>query len=503
MEGRLAAGVTKSISRLERESASMEVMLDQYVFRRDGGAKRFPGNNTTAMAHTCIGVPFSVCVDLAPAPAISRFYLQWPGGPKPEAGRFCQIVAAHRGLLLLRFTSLFKSKTSPQDLQCADDYFVYTPVVSFGKPSLAHLPAWLSEKDREFYLRRQRERKEENIWKSRRTSSLFAEEDTPEVRRAEALTRERHEEQLALGVDVDQDIEPSSLIAENLGLVCSEDGDRFIVAELHRLYKTAMDQSGVYLAELSMFRSSDDGGPSSSWELKQLPVDYHPGLHCFEPQAVVPFDSCLCWVNYRRGMILAHDVLEHKSPKLSYVALPRSFTRSHLLEYERMHRGVCATDGGRLLKLVDVVSNNQQCLYEISFAIVTYTLTKTKDGCMEWARDAATPMTDKELWGLKAPAPVPHEVPMLPLVSMDKPHIIHFLLSELTDNIDTLTLVTVDMDDRTVLSVRPYIKGEQELCGEDADLARARSSFLEPFLPAEFPWFRYFLYTYIHLCQFY
>jgi hypothetical protein len=46
-------------------------------------------------------------------------------------------VAAHRGRFLLRFASLFKSKTSPQDLQCADDYFVYTPVIPGGKPSLA------------------------------------------------------------------------------------------------------------------------------------------------------------------------------------------------------------------------------------------------------------------------------------------------------------------------------------------------------------------------------
>jgi hypothetical protein len=42
----------------------------------------------------------------------------------------------------------------------------------------------------------------------------------PEVRWVEALLREKHEEQqMALGVDVDQDIEPSSLIPENLGLV--------------------------------------------------------------------------------------------------------------------------------------------------------------------------------------------------------------------------------------------------------------------------------------------
>ena len=94
IKGRLAADVKESMN--QRGRASMEVMLDQFVFRRDGGAKCFPLNATTtaASAHTCIGVPFGVCVDLAPAPAISRFYLQWPGGPKPEAGRHCQIVAA-------------------------------------------------------------------------------------------------------------------------------------------------------------------------------------------------------------------------------------------------------------------------------------------------------------------------------------------------------------------------------------------------------------------------
>lgn len=178
------------------------------------------------------------------------------------------------GRLLLRFTSLFKSKTSPQDLQCADDYFLYTytPVVPGGKPSLARLPAWLREEDKELYLRTQQERKKvENMWKSCRPSSHSAEE-TPEVRWVDALLREEHEEQMALGVDVDEDIEPSSLIPENLGLVCSEDGDRFVVAELHQLYKTTNDE-GVS-AELSLFRS--DGGGPSSLEIKHLPLDYHP-----------------------------------------------------------------------------------------------------------------------------------------------------------------------------------------------------------------------------------
>ncbi|RLM61842.1 hypothetical protein C2845_PM14G21080 [Panicum miliaceum] len=104
-------------------------------------------------------------------------------------------------------------------------------------------------------------------------------------------------------------------------------------------------------------------------------------------------------------MILADDVLEHKSPKLYYVVFPRVPPTG----CEDMHRGVCATDGGRLLKFVDVVANNQQRRNDTIF---TYTLTKTEAGRMEWVMDAAAPMTAKERWGLEAPAPVPHEVPM-------------------------------------------------------------------------------------------
>ncbi|RLN03250.1 hypothetical protein C2845_PM13G25590 [Panicum miliaceum] len=256
------------------------------------------------------------------------------------------------------------------------------------------------------------------------------------------------------GVDVDQDIEPSSLIQENLGLVCSEDGDRFVVAELHQLDKTTTNDKGV-LAELTMFRS-DGGGPSSSWELMHLPLDYHPGMRCFGPQAVVPFGSCLCWVDYRLGMILADDVLQHKSPKLYYVPFPPVASK----------RPGGASD---------------------TFTISTYTLTTTEAGRMGWEKDAAVPpMTAEELWGLEALAPVPHEVPLFPLASMDRPEIIRFQLSEWYDYVDTVTLVTIDMIARTVVSVRPYIKGEQELHGEDADLAEARSSLLQPFLPAEF-----------------
>lgn len=90
------------------------------------------------------------------------------------------------------------------------------------------------------------------------------------------------------------------------------------------------------------------------------------------------------------------------------------------------------------------------------------------------------------MWGLKAPGPVPHEVPMFPIVCQDKPQIVHFQLSECTDYIDTVTLVAIDMRDRAVVSVFTHIKGEQELHGEDAHVAGARTRLPQPFLPATF-----------------
>ena len=154
---------------------------------------------------------------------------------------------------------------------------------------------------------------------------------------------------------------------------------------------------------------------------------------------------------------------------------------------EDMHRGVCAVDGGSRLKFIDVVASSKRLgAASDTFTISTYTLTTMEAGRMGWDKDVVAPMTAEEVWPLKAPTPVPHEVPLFPLASMDRPEIIHFQLSECTDYIDTVTLVTIDMIARTVVWVHPYIKGEQELYDEDADLAVARSSLQQPFLLVEF-----------------
>ncbi|CAO2170005.1 unnamed protein product [Urochloa humidicola] len=494
--GELVGGKEESMNWARGSTTTMEVMLDRFVFRRDG-AKTFPENETTARSCTCIGVPFRVSVGLNAPPAISHFYLEWPRGPKPEAGPTCHLVAAHRGCVLFRLTSLVKSKTFPQHLLYPDDYFVYWPAATVDcpfwcRPFLARLPTWIRPKPKADPVRqeekkadpvRQEKEEEKKCDSDSDESDLEDIVPTKEMEWAERLIRKKHEEEMALGVDVEHEVVRSSLVVENVGLLCEGD-DGFVVAEL----QLATSSIHRVSAELALFRSSNGVG---QWELKQrLPVDYRKsrdstGMRRFWPQAVVPFgSSCLCWVDYRRGMIIG-DVIE-QSPKLSYIPFPpMAPTRC-----EDMHRGVCTTDGGSTLKFVDVVANKQQQRPRDNntFTIFTYTLKKAAEGGrMRWEKDTVAPMMAEELWGLKTPSPIPHEVPLFPVVSMEKPQILHFLLSECTDYIDTVTLVTVDMDARTVMSVCPYIKGEQELHGEDADLAEARTSLLQPFLPAQFP----------------
>jgi hypothetical protein len=81
---------------------------------------------------------------------------------------------------------------------------------------------------------------------------------------------------------------------------------------------------------------------------------------------------------------------------------------------------------------------------------------------------------------------------MFPLVSMDDPNTVHFMLSEELSGdqkIRKVSVVTVDLVTEMVNSVVPYIKGDEELNGEDADMVKEKSHLLKSFLPSEFPKF--------------
>lgn len=468
----------------------MEVMLDRFVFRCDHGAtRRFPENETTASGSTRIGAPFRACIDTAAPPTISRFYLEWPGGPDPEASRSSDLVAAHRGCVLLRLTSFVRSKTTPQRLVFPDDYFFYRPggCGSSSPPSLTRLPTWIRP-----------EEPDADPACVHCGGGLVVEEEEAEVEPetrtgAEVLTEgklwlqrvllQMHEEEMALGVDVEEEVVRSSLVGANVGLVCRRDSDEYVVAHL----QPYMSNNKVS-AELCVLRGGG-AAAATQWDVTRLPVSYSKrrggsrGLELISLHATVPFGDRLCWIDYSQGMIVG-DVLEPQNPELYFLPFPPVPRRG----LEQMRRGVSATDGGRSLKFVDVVIHTGMMPPTTSFTIYVYALTAAaEDGGMMWELDAdAKPMTCEELWGLEAPAPIPHEVPLHPLVRMDEPHVLCFMLAECTDYVDTITLVTVDMESRKVLSVYPYTKGAQDLDGEDADLAEEKSNLPVPFFSVEF-----------------
>ncbi|KAK3122403.1 hypothetical protein QOZ80_8BG0669100 [Eleusine coracana subsp. coracana] len=297
---------------------------------------------------------------------------------------------------------------------------------------------------------------------------------TKEMEWAEKVTREQYEKKLALGVDADHEVVRSSLVMESIGFLCSEGGAEFIMAELLLDRRNNRKVS----AEISLLHSG-----TCEWvHMPGLPIQCNKydsaALHCFCSQSTVPFGDCLCWVDYRTGIIIGKAMLE-QTPNLSYIRFPR-MNPSRLGDDLR---SVCATDGGNSLKFIDIIVNNQP--RSTGFTILVYKLITTEDGCMKW--DKETSMTSTEMWELEAPGRIPHEaVPMFPLMSLDEPHIICFQLVECTDYIDTVTLVSIDMSARSVVSVFTHIKGEQELHGQDADVAEARTLLPLPFLPVTF-----------------
>jgi hypothetical protein len=98
------------------------MMLDPFVFRRDDDAGSFPDEADAqffrAHGSTSCGDVITVGLHIREPPAISRLYLQWPGGPDPKKGSSCDIVTAHGNLLFFFemgtfINQIFDSYTRP------------------------------------------------------------------------------------------------------------------------------------------------------------------------------------------------------------------------------------------------------------------------------------------------------------------------------------------------------------------------------------------------------
>ncbi|CAM0955182.1 unnamed protein product [Alopecurus aequalis] len=431
------------------------MMLDRFAYRRDDDDNehgwRFPDESTAplrATSSTSPGKPFDVAILHAEPPAVSRLYVRWPGGPRGKYGSGTVLMAAHRDLLLLQLVSM--------ERQITHDHFVCiassdpVPRIELKRLPICTIPMVIPPSP----------------------CLCCEEEDTEET------TMQR------------------VFFPNTVGIVrgCEEE---FAVAQLTMLAEIP-GASRAMEAEVCVLRSrvsaADDDG---MWEVQRIPIRHETwecsALKNWATDAVITFNNYICWISYYAGGILFYDVFA-ETPSIFYLKLPTGNRPTTTRErgFLEVNRSVCVTGvGGDLLKYTSVVRHDQRLCGPLEprtgYTIVTDTLSITESGAIKCFNDRV--VTSHNLWCYNTSECLPRQALMYPLVSMDNPSIVHYLVSEEGDKIDKVSMVTLDMITKKVTSIVPYIKGEEDLCGQDADMVREKSHLLTSFLPSEFPKF--------------
>lgn len=437
------------------------MMLDRFVFHRDDeeeGSPFLDGSKAPlrASSHTSLGKKFDILFLLAEPPAISRFYMQWPDGTKSEDAKGTELVAAHRDLVLFRQTS-FGRLGKDGRLPIIQDHFICVASCE-TKPSLQLKRLPVCNKPMIF-------RFEEG------------EEKTVSLQRV--------------------------FLPHTVGLIQGHGGSveaEFAVAQLAMV--SEIPGTLKMEAEVCVFRSLVSGNDcDGKWDVRKIPIDHkedeHKELYYWSTDAVIRFNSYICWINYYRGGMLAYDVLE-ENPKILYVRLPivdRPRSSAQGKAFYEVNRSVCTTIEmskkgikNSVLKFTDVIRSDGELFGPLgkgsSFTIHSYTLSSL-DG--SWDELAA--ITSEELWALNRRIGLPRDILMFPLVSMLDSNMAYFLVSESAEEENSkVSLVTIQLSTKKVLAVDPYISREEgSPSGPDADMIEEKSHLLRSFISSRFP----------------
>uniref|UniRef100_A0A8R7P713 DUF1618 domain-containing protein n=1 Tax=Triticum urartu TaxID=4572 RepID=A0A8R7P713_TRIUA len=288
---------------------------------------------------------------------------------------------------------------------------------------------------------------------------------------------------------------------DTIGIYCGRDD--FTVLQLAKFCVSA--RNSVMGAELCVFRSplcttdgSHDNVAEGKWEILTLPIQHtkeeFTDLTRWSTDATIVSNDRVIWVDYHQGGILSykpcHDALETRPRRIIYYSrLPinnRPWDSSPSGETHEMCRSLCvAGKEGDLLKFVDVARDDGTFFGPLdpysSFTITCHARASSEDNV--WHKEAViTSQTFRRLAAHKRLLPY-NCVPMFPLVNRDEPDLIHFIVCEPRDNVDKLSVVVIDIIKEAIVSVSPYIQGEEDLSGKDADMVRHRCRLLQSFLP--------------------
>ncbi|CAL4989299.1 unnamed protein product [Urochloa decumbens] len=258
-----------------------------------------------------------------------------------------------------------------------------------------------------------------------------------------------------------------ALYNDTTGLLCRGEDDELVVAEL-RAVEVGERRSKKKVPKLLMLRSGE-------WIVVKKPLISHVNGEVSEmlppkwnSDTVFPVnDRTLCWVDLSQGVIFC-DVL-HESPGLRYVPLPTDPNFNRRLIF----RNVCATAGGTV-KFVNIFprcccggAGASYCRHSNNaYTIQSWTL--RMDDSMSWVMDGMVDST--ELWSLDAYKGLPRIRLAYPVVALDKPHLICFMLCEdfhVNNGDETVWMIMVDMRSKTMPVVRLHPGGRGEMLMEN------------------------------------
>ncbi|XBI35055.1 hypothetical protein VPH35_120790 [Triticum aestivum] len=419
------------------------VLLDSniaaLVTQRQQGSRRrdHPDAETVAEALSSGGRHVRVSFDFAAAPAVSRLRVDSPGLPDGSQIR-SQIIAAHGDSVLIEIDTRTPDEVDNYERD-SSDYFVYNADDAAADPSrppsLSLLPPC------HLTPRTQYEGKP-------RPKRFMPAETTALLRRG------------------DEDL---------------------LVAQL-TLYGA---EGQVPLeAELCLLRSG-----AWEWELRRLPVLHDDGkwqeLSFWETDAVIPVgDRFLYWVDYYRGVICS-DAWE-ETPQLRYVSLP---VKPRMERRPRHHASgssycaVCTTDGGGAVSFVEVCP---RCCCgspgatfcsrsRYAFNITTWTLRVDDDMAMG---DRVSVVDSDELWSLPGYGGVPRIRPEYPIVSLDDPDVLCFMVHKIryhmedVDGDHAIRMIEVDAKRMELRSVVCY-DDDDDFCSPPEFIPSMISQYLD------------------------
>nr|CAB3491121.1 unnamed protein product [Digitaria exilis] len=250
----------------------------------------------------------------------------------------------------------------------------------------------------------------------------------------------------------------SYLNREATGLLRSGE-DELVVAELNTLDVHGLMTPGMTTTELRLLRYPG----SCRWSVKRTQISHHHAgagelPSSWRNDTVVPLgDDRLCWVDFQHGLLFC-DVFE-ESPELRFVPLPEDPFFDGV-----GYRNVSVTAGGAM-KLVNIFprcccggAGRSYCRRSHhAYTIHTWTLTTHS---MTWVKDGTIDAT--QIWdmdGYKGFS-LPRVELELPVVSLDEPHVICFVVCEdrhvVGDGDKTIWMIMVDMRSGTLRSAFRY-----------------------------------------------